>query len=166
MLMQHSSQPSRSDPIESTVVIGRPVHEVFDFYRDFRNLPSFLGDVMAIELRDSVTSRWTIEGPLGLRVHWTITVTEDLPNELIRYQTAGSHTSWEIHFSPGRRPGSTEVREVLWSPLGRFGRAVLALIGKFPNEEVAANLRRLKQVLETGQVTDVRYAVPGKFGRG
>src|SRR4051812_16917519 len=164
--MQSTAQAAHGKPIESTISIHRPVDEVFRFYRDFRNLPSFLGDVMIVEQLDPVTSRWTIEGPLGIRVHWTITLIEERPNELIRYQTAGPGTAWEIHFSAAREPGSTEVREVLRSPLGRVGRAALALIGKFPDEEVAANLRRLKQVLETGHVTDTSYAVPGKFGRG
>jgi uncharacterized membrane protein len=160
-----STSPSPdSDAIESTITIRRPVDEVFRFYRDFRNLPRYLGDVMAVEQIDSTTSRWTIQGPFRTRVHWTVTVTEERPNELIRYRTSGLGSAWEIYFSPGREPGSTEVREVLRSPLGRLGRAALAVIGKFPQEEVAANLRRLKQILETGQVTDASYAVPGKFG--
>jgi uncharacterized membrane protein len=45
------------DTIESSVLIQRPVEQVFRFYRDFENLPRFLGDVMAIEPIDSVTSR-------------------------------------------------------------------------------------------------------------
>ena len=161
--MQITSQTPDSHTIESTVTILRPVEEVFRFYRDFRNLPSFLGDVISVEPVDSVTSRWTIQGPLGTRVHWTITVTEERPNELIRYRTAGWQGSWEIHFAPGLETASTEVREVLRSSLGRLGRAALALIGKFPDKEVAANLHRLKQILETGHVTDTSYAVPGKF---
>jgi uncharacterized membrane protein len=157
-------RPSDSHAIESTVTIHRPVEEVYRFYRDFRNLPRYLGDVMAVEPIDSVTSRWTIQGPLGVQVHWIITVTEDRPNTLIRYRAAGSRSVWEIHFSEGREAGSTDVREVLRSPLGHFGRAALALIGKLPEKEVAANLLRLKQLMETGRVTDTSYAVPGKFG--
>jgi hypothetical protein len=42
----------------------------------------------------------------------------------------------------------------------------IALIGKFPVEEVSSNLHRLKQVLETGRVTDTSYAVAGKFSQG
>jgi hypothetical protein len=59
--------------------------------------------------------------------------------------------------------GETEVRQVMKAPLGRLGRAALALMGKFPAEEVSANLHRLKEVLETGTVTDTSYSVPGKF---
>jgi uncharacterized membrane protein len=154
--------------IDRSVIIERPVESVYEFYRDFRNLPKFLGDVMDIEQTGPATSRWTIQGSLHIRAHWTIEVTEERINESIRYQTVSAarlRTSWEIYFSPGLTEGQTEVREVLRSPLGRLGRAALALIGKFPAQEVSANLHRLKQVMETGRVTDTSCSVPGKFKR-
>src|SRR6267143_2001274 len=77
----------------------------------------------------------------------------------------GLRTQWEIHFAPGRDAGETEVREVMKAPLGWLGRAALALMGKFPAEEVTSNLHRLKEVVETGRVTDTSYSVPGKFKR-
>jgi len=154
--------------IEASVVIRKPREEVFAFYRDFRNLPRFLGDVMAIEQVDPTASRWTIQGPLGVRLAWTVRVTAERANELIRYETVSLPlltTYWEIHFAPGPQAGETEVREVMKAPLGGLGRAALAVIGKFPDKEVAANLNRLKELMETGRVTDTSYAVAGKFGR-
>lgn len=65
----------------------------------------------------------------------------------------------------GSNAGETEVREVLKMPLGKVGRAALALIGKHPAEEVSSNLHRLKQAMESGEVTDTSYAVQGKFPR-
>lgn len=168
-LMQMTSLPPQDEnTIEASVTIQRPIDEVFSFYRDFRNLPSFLGDVMAIERIGPATSRWTIQGPLGIRASWTIKVTEERANELIRYETVTSprlRTYWEIHFAPGSETGETKVREVMKAPLGRLGRAALALIGKFPAEEVTANLHRLKQIMETGKVTDTSYSVRGKFSK-
>jgi uncharacterized membrane protein len=152
--------------IEGRVTIRRSVEDVFRFYRDFRNLPSFLGDVMAVEPIGRATSRWTIQGPVGIRVNWTIRVTEERTNELIRYETValpGLRTYWEIDFGPGFEAGETEVREVMQLPLGKLGRAALVLIGKFPAKEVSSNLHRLKEVMETGRVTDTSYAVAGKF---
>ena len=153
--------------IEATVTIQRAVDEVFRFYRDFRNLPTFLGDVMAVEQIGPVTHRWTIQGPLGIRVTWTTRVTEERTNELIRYETASPalRAHWDVHFAPGSRPGDTEVREVIRMPLGRLGSAALALLGKSPAREVASNLHRLKQVMETGRVTDTSYSVAGKFAQ-
>jgi uncharacterized membrane protein len=129
--VQTASPRADRDTIESTVIVQRPVEDVFRFYRDLRNLPEVLGDVMAVEQIDPATYRWTIEGPLGTQVHWTITVTEERPNELIRYQ-AGWHTSWELHFSPGPEAGSTVVHEIVRSALGPIGRAALELVGKSP----------------------------------
>src|SRR3954464_436949 len=86
-------------PIEARVTIQRPIEVVFSFYRDFRNLPSFLGDVMAIEQIGPTTSRWSMQGLLGFRANWTITVTEERTNELIRYETVSLprlRTYWEI----------------------------------------------------------------------
>lgn len=93
-------------------------------------------------------------------------VTEERKNELIRYETMTSpllKTYWEIHFAPGTEASDTKVREVMKTPLGRVGRALLTLIGKFPAEEAASNLCRLKQLMETGAVKDASYSVPGKF---
>ena len=166
--MQRTSLPQDENAIEASVTIQRAVEEVFGFYRDFRNLPSFLGDVMAVEQIGPATSRWTIQGPLGVRTSWTIRVTEERANELIRYETvtfSGLKTYWEIQFARSSDAGETTVREVMIAPLGLLGRAVLALIGKFPAEEVRSNLHRLKEVMETGRVTDTSYSVPGKFAQ-
>src|SRR4029077_14838146 len=79
-----------------------------------------LGDVMAIEQSGPATSRWTIQGPLCIRIKWTIKVTEERTNELIRYETVtspGLRTYWEVHFVPGSEAGQTEVREVMKAPL-------------------------------------------------
>jgi uncharacterized membrane protein len=159
------SPPSTQNTIEARIGIARPVGEVFAFYADFGNLPRFLGDVMAVEPTGDDMSRWTIQGPFGIQMHWTIKVTEQRVNELIRYETTSLpvlRARWDVYFSAGVT-GQTDVREVLTAPLGSLGQAALTLIGKPPAKEVAANLNRLKQLLETGQVTDTTYAVPGKF---
>jgi uncharacterized membrane protein len=154
--MRRISLPPRDDgAIEGRVTIQRSIDDVFRFYRGFRNLPRFLGDVTAIEPLGRATYRWTIQGPLGVRVKWKVKMTEEDTNELIRYETVtspGLRTYWEIHFAQRSDAGQTELREVMKTPLGRVGRAALALTGKFPSEEVSANLHRLKEVMETGRV--------------
>ncbi len=154
------------DAIDASITIKRSVEDVYAFYRDFRNIPGFLGDVVAIEQIDPVTYRWTIQGPLGIRLTWTTKVTEERADELIRYETVSStllRTRWVISFRALRGGRETEFHETMQVPLGRFGRAVLALVGKFPREEVSSNLRRLKELLESGRVTNSSYAVAGKF---
>lgn len=163
-----SRPPSGGNAVDAAVTIRCPVEEVFQFYRDFRNLPRFLGDVITVEQTGRTTSRWTVQGPLGVRVKWTATVTGERTNEFISYETAplpGLTTTWKVYFSPAPETGTTEVREVMNVPFGRLGRVGLALVGKPPSGEVPANLRRLKEILETGTVTETTHAVAGKFTR-
>jgi hypothetical protein len=54
--MQTDPTSSGKNQIEATVTIQRPVSEVFAFYRDFRNLPKFWGDVMEVEPTGPATS--------------------------------------------------------------------------------------------------------------
>ena len=75
--------------VTGEVVIDRPVHVVYGFYRDFTNLPLVLGDVVAVEQVAGMTYRWIVAGPLGTRVPMTVTITEQRVNQLIRYQTGG-----------------------------------------------------------------------------
>ena len=161
-----SLSEQNENTIQETVTIHRPVEDVFQFFNDFTNLPRFLGDVMAVQQIGPTTFRWTIQGPLGVRVNTTIKVTEVRTNKLISYETVGLarlKSYWEVHFASGPEPGETEVREVMRIPFGRLGCAALRLIGKLPAEEVASNLHRLKELMETGKVTDTSYAVKGKF---
>jgi uncharacterized membrane protein len=163
MHMPRHEKPSVS--IEESIVIKRPVEDVFAFYRDFRNLPDFLGDVVRVESTGERTSRWTIKAPLGFELHSTVVVTDMLPNALIAYQmeTPAAPARWLVSFSPGAGPGTTVVREVMSMPGGWIAEAALAAIGKSPAHEVRANLKRLKELLETGHVTTMDYAVAGKF---
>ncbi|MGQ5262326.1 SRPBCC family protein [Micromonospora sp. ZYX-F-536] len=166
--MRHPPPRRRDNPAEARVTIERGIADVFNVYRDFHNLPRFLGDVMASEQIGPTTFRWTIRGPLGVRLRSTVRLTEERTNQLLRYETTavpGMRTQWTVRFAPGPDPGRTEVHEVLKTPFGRLGRIALTLAGKPPAGEVAANLRRLKQLLETGEVTDTEHAVAGKFER-
>jgi uncharacterized membrane protein len=151
--------------IEDSVVIQKPIAEVFRFYRDFQNLPHFLGDVVAVDPKGDNQTLWTIRGLFGVKVHWTAVVTEIAENGHIFYETSSDvlKTRWRIYFSPGATPEQTIVREVMLEPGGKMTELGLALIGKRPAAEVHSNLNRLKQVLETGRVTDTSNAVAGKF---
>lgn len=151
--------------IEQSIVIEQPIEDVFAFYRDFRNLPRFLGDVILVEITGEQTSRWTIKAPLGLDLHWNIIVTDMRPNAFIAYETDSitARTHWELNFLQGIAPRTTIVHETLSLPGSPIVEVALAAFGKPPALEVRANLRRLKEVLETGHVTTMDFAVAGKF---
>ena len=101
--------------------------------------------------------------PLGVRVKWKVKMTEEDTNELIRYETVtspGLGTYWEIHFAQGSDAGQTELREVIKTPLGRVGRAALALI------VFAAALRNIIVRAERVRSTLASLALAGGIAGG
>jgi hypothetical protein len=81
------------------------------------------------------------------------------------YETSSKifKAKWEIYFSHGKSAKETIVREVLIQLGGWIGKFVLTMIGKHPASEVHSNLRRLKQMIEAGRVTDTSNSAAGKF---
>ena len=144
--------------IGRTVTINRPREEVYAFWRDFSNLPGILDNVERIEVADERRSRWVVKAPAGKVVDWESIVTDDEPGRLIAWQSvegADVRSSGRIEFldaAPGR---GTMVRATFSydPPAGWLGEWMAKLFQREPNVQARRDLRRLKQFLETGEVT-------------
>lgn len=141
--------------VRESVTIARPPEEVYAFFRDFQNLPRFMSHLESVRV-DNGHSHWRARGPLGTRVEWDAEIIEDRPNELIVWRSipnADIANQGQVQF---RRLGErdTELKVVLRydPPVGKVGDAIASLLGKAPSQQISADLRRLKQVLETGEV--------------
>ncbi|MCR0984933.1 SRPBCC family protein [Roseomonas populi] len=141
----------------SSVTIAKPVEDVYRFFRDVANLPRFMRHVESVTVIDETRSHWVVRAPLGRTVEWDATITEDRPNERIGWRSdAGAQVrniGW-IEFRPAPGGRGTEVRAAIaYEPLaGQLGRLVAQLWGEEPGKQAHDDLRRLKQVLETGEV--------------
>jgi len=142
-------------PIIYSVTINKPPREVYDFYRDFARLPRFMDYLDEVVVRDHRRSRW-IAKPLGggKTVSWEAEITEDIPGEVIAWQSIeGSRIKTRGRVTFAKAPGrnATEVRVEM--QLGVMGMGVSdALARVFSKPQIKGDLRRLKQVLETGEV--------------
>lgn len=140
-----------------SITIGRPVDEVYAFWKDFTNFPRFMRHVESIESLGDGRSRWRATGPAGTRAEWTSEIVEDRPNEVIAWQTTGDsdlYHSGKVTFHTGPRGEGTVVTiEMQYAPPGgQIGSALLKLFRKEPGQQVIDDLRRLKQVMEIGEV--------------
>lgn len=167
-LMQAFGQDITSD-IMSSVTIARPVREVYAFYADMTHFPQFLGDVMDVEPAGPNRYRWTIQGPMGIPVHWVVDILKARTDAMLCYGTEvtpGLRATWTTTFEVVDQGAATRVSQRLHMPFRNLSNTILTLMGKSPQGEVEANLQRLKELLETGHVTTTAHAVPGKFGAG
>jgi len=147
----------RASATAPSVTINRPRDELYRYWRDFSHLGGFMEHIEQVEVLDDTRSRWTVKAPMGQTVQWISRVTEDRPGERIAWETeAGAdvpNAGWvEFRDAPGGR--GTEVHAMLAyePPGGELGRLAAKLSGREPGMQARSDLRRFKQLMETGEV--------------
>jgi uncharacterized membrane protein len=143
--------------VKKAITVRRSPEEVYRFWRDFQNLPSFMNHLQSVRVTGDRRSHWVAEAPGGKTVEWDAELTEDRPSELIAWRSlpdADVDNAGQVRFRPAPRGQGTElVVELSYdAPAGKVGRTIAKLFGKEPEQEVYGDLRRFKQVMETGEV--------------
>jgi uncharacterized membrane protein len=140
-----------------SVVVNRPPHALYEFWRAFENFPRFMYHVKSVRTAGPGISHWVVNGPAGSTVEWDARITADTPNELIAWQTlegADVESNGAVRFEP--RPGNrgTIVRVDLEyrPPGGRAGKLAAMLFNESPEQQIYDDLHRFKQIVETGEV--------------
>lgn len=146
------------DRVHASVTVNRSVADVYRFWHDFENLPRFMDHLQSVRIIDERRSRWKAKAPAGRTVEWYAEIVEDRPNELIEWRSvpgAKVRNVGRVSFRPTPDRHGTEVRvELDYSPPGRwFGALVASAFGENPRQQIHDDLRRFKQVIETGEIT-------------
>jgi uncharacterized membrane protein len=142
--------------VRQGITIERSPDEVYGFFRRLENLPSFMYHLQSVtEAGDR--SRWKANGPAGISVEWEAEIIEDRQGKCIAWRSlpgADVANRGRVDFRPGPGGQGTELIVELGydPPAGALGARLAQLFGREPSQEISADLRRLKQVLETGEV--------------
>jgi uncharacterized membrane protein len=149
--------PEGATRAKRSITVNRPPEEVYAYWRNFENLPNFMYHLESVRAFGPTRSHWVAKGPGDKRVEWDSQVTEDRPNELIAWHTLpgsdvenGGTVSFER--APGGRGTVVRVTLEYHPPGGMAGRAVAALMNRAPEQQVLDDLRRFKQIMETGEI--------------
>ncbi len=143
--------------VKSAVTIGRPIGEVYGFWRNFENLPRFMSHLESVQVLDDRRSHWSALGPAGIRMEWDAETLEDRPDELISWRSLPGgqvDTAGYVRFkqAPGNR-GTEVLVEMRYDPPGGVvGASIAKLFGESGQEVVTRDLQAFKNVLETGEV--------------
>ncbi|HEX8688719.1 MAG TPA: SRPBCC family protein [Solirubrobacterales bacterium] len=143
--------------VKAGITVRKPRQEVYSFWRDFQNLPSFMYHVESIEGNGSGRTHWRVKAPAGRTVEWDAELVEDRPGEALVWRSVeGSEirNAGAVRFVDAPSDQGTEVHVEFdyEAPGGRIGEAVAKLFGEEPTQQAKDDLRRFKQVLETGFV--------------
>jgi uncharacterized membrane protein len=154
---QQRRSPASGVHVTHTITIKRPRHEVYGFWHNFENLPRFMAHLESVQVLDNNRSRWKAKAPAGMTVEWEAETVEDRPNELIAWRSlpdAQIPNSGRVRFqdAPGNRGTEVHVELRYQPPGGKIGALIAKLFGEEPKQQVKGDLRRFKQVMETGEI--------------
>jgi uncharacterized membrane protein len=101
-------------------------------------------------------SHWVVKGPAGVNIRWQAEIVNDIPNEVIGWRSLpGSQVDngGSVRFE-STPDGSTIVKVSLQynPPAGSVGAKVAKMFGDDPREIIRDDLRRFKELMETGSV--------------
>lgn len=143
--------------IRRAVTVRVPRREAYEAWRDFANLPRFMNHLEAVQVIDERRSHWVAKAPGGRRVEWDAEIGQDQPGELIAWRSVGGSqiaNSGRVRFidAPGDRGTEVHVELEYAPPLGAIGATFAQLLGEEPAQQASDDLRRFKQIVETGRV--------------
>ena len=149
---------ARDVHVEKSITINRSPEELYKFWRNFENLPRFMENLESVTEGDGNVSHWVAKGPGDTKVEWDAEIYNEKEGELIAWRSLpGSDitNAGSVHFEPAPDGRGTYLKVVLnYNPPGGKAAALFAkLFGQEPGQLVEYNLKRLKQFIETGEIS-------------
>jgi uncharacterized membrane protein len=154
------AQPGRYRVVGRTVTIAKPRAELYAFWHEPSNL-SFMENIERVEKLGDTRLRWTVAAPAGSSIAIETETVEARQDEMFAWRSLeGSdiemHGRVEFRDAPGGR-GTEVTAEIHYVPPGgTLGRAVATLFRREPGVQVRHDLKRLKMLLETGEIATSR----------
>jgi uncharacterized membrane protein len=153
--------------VEKSVLINKSREELYRFWRNFENLPRFMRHLEGVRVLDDKRSHWAAKAPAGRTVEWDAEIFNEQENELIAWRSLeGSDVanagSVRFEQAPGGRGTLVKVALSYEPPGGTLGRLAAKLFGEEPEQQVDEDLRRFKQLIETGEIATTEGQTSGR----
>lgn len=158
---------AREVHVETSIAIDKTPEELYTFWRDFKNLPLFMQNLESVTELDDEKSHWVAKGVGGTRVEWDAEVYNEKENELIAWRSlenADVVNAGSVRFQRGPSDHGTYVRVTVNynPPAGKVGSALAQLLGGEPSQLIKEDLRRLKQMMEAGEIATIDGQTSGR----
>jgi uncharacterized membrane protein len=144
--------------IEQITTIAKPPEELYQFWRNPENLPQVMIHIQSVVRTGPEHSHWVAKGPAGTTIEWDAEVIHDEPNALIAWQSLPDsliRQAGSVNFKELEAGRGTEVKlTVEYRPAGGpIGAGITYLLGQDPRRQIAEELQRFKQLMESGELS-------------
>ena len=156
--------------LKAATTIRRDRGELYAMWRDFTRFPQFMVHLDEVRSTGHNQSHWKAKGPLGMAVEWDAEIIDDAPGERIAWRSmkgARVDNAGIVRFVPAPGDQGTEVHvEMRYEiPGGTLGSALAKLLGEEPALQISDDLRRFKQIAETGEIARSDGAPEGQLNK-
>ena len=152
--------------VVKSVTINKSAEELYNFWRNFENLPKFMNHLESVKVLDDKKSEWTAKAPLGYEAHWGAMITEDKKNEKIAWRSVENSqipNSGKVEFLPTVDRGTVVKVTVRYEPpAGKLGALAAYFLTEEPDTQIAEDLRRFKSLMETGLIMHIEGQPSGR----
>jgi len=153
--------------VEKTVTINKSADELYRFWHNFENLPTFMKHLKSVRVSNEKRSHWIANAPLGNSVEWDADILEDRENEFISWASvegADVDNSGFVRFQKAPGDRGTEVKVVLEynPPGGALGSIVAKLFGEEAEQQIGDELHRFKMLMEAGEIATTEGQPSGR----
>jgi uncharacterized membrane protein len=143
--------------VREAVRLELPIHQVYSFWRRLENLPRFMHYLDSVREESAERSHWAASGPGGVRVEWEAELINEVEDKVIAWRSLPDSDvtmAGSVNFDSVRGGRETQVTVSLQyaPPAGKTGALVATLFGREPSQTIREDLRRLKQILEAGEI--------------
>jgi len=138
--------------VEKSIRVKAPVSQVYQYWRNFENFPSFMENVEEVHAMspDARRSHWKLKGPLGKSVEYDAELTRDEPNKQIGWNSLEGdiETTGTVTFQD--QGDNTELRVLMqWADLpGGAAGDLVSRVFQNPDKMLEADLQRFKDIAE------------------
>ncbi|SCL17547.1 hypothetical protein GA0070616_1301 [Micromonospora nigra] len=158
-------QPQRQDGwyvVRRGVTVDRPVAAVVGFWTDQARLDRALAEWATLEQIDDERWRCVAVDPDDGDTEWRAEITVTGPGRLSWRVSGGVEQRGTVELVPAPQGRGTEIRAELRYRSGRLRRAFGLAAGHEPDLALRTTLRRIKALIECGQVIATRHDPSGR----
>lgn len=158
----------RGISVKKSITIGNKTpEELYKFWRNFENLPIFMKHLESVRVIDDKHSHWVARAPRGGTVEWDAEITYERENDMISWRSleeSDISNAGSVRFERAPAGRGTTIRVSLQynPPAGKIGSTIAKLFGEEPDQQIREDLRRFKQLMETGEVPTTQSQPSGR----
>jgi len=161
--IKSGEEVARDVHVETSIIIDKSPRELYSFWRDFKNLPLFMKHLESVTSMPDGRTHWVAKGIGGIgasKVEWDAEIYNEIENEMIAWRSvddADVVNAGSVRFHAAPTGHGTYVRVVLNynPPAGTVGASLAQLLGTEPGQLIKEELRRFKQLMETGEIATI-----------